>query len=611
MNKSSFEQNIQGVANLIGDDTNKSFSDKEVADGVVGQPIDELELNMSDDKLISLSKKWEAIYAPYEGKIKPLQDQNKAYYLGKTDNGSDKVKSANLIFEAEETFIPQALSKNPEPVVWSDNTMEGKQASDDIKTMLQYQAYSQNLRRKLGVMVRHWSIYYIGVMKHGYDKKINDIKSELRKPKNFILDPDGYVNENGEFIGKFLGERIESTAEELVAMFPKHKVAITLKADGKMGTEVVRTEWWTDEYSFTKFGEIILDKYKNPFFNYDKSETEVDDFGNESQTVTPGLNHFGQAKMPYTFLSVFSLQEKPHDITNLIEQSIPNQDRITDREIQISVNLAASNNSITLSGQSFDKETAGEAASALEKGHPILIPDGNMDAVRRVPANAIPQSVFQAQMNDKEALRSIFGTSGLSASSESRDTTARGMILNQNQDSSRIGGGVGEAIEGVAANIFNWWLQMMYVFYDEPHYASMVGNGQAVNYVQIINSNIDRHFIVKVEPNSMQPKDEITEQNLAIDLANKGWLDPINLFKKLSYPDPMETAKMVTLYKIDPMAYMQQFFPENAPMVNQPNAPDNPLDMNGIPTPQEQTLSAPPASSELSQVPLNTAAMPQ
>lgn len=136
MYKDSFTQNIQGVANLIGDDTNKTFSDKEVADGVVGQPIDELELNMSDEKLVTLSKKWEAIYAPYEGKLKPLQDFNKAYYLGKTDNGSNKVKSANLIFEAQETFIPQALSKNPEPVVWSDNTTEGKTASNDIKTML-------------------------------------------------------------------------------------------------------------------------------------------------------------------------------------------------------------------------------------------------------------------------------------------------------------------------------------------------------------------------------------------------------------------------------------------------------------------------------------------
>ena len=611
MEKDPFTLNIEGVQNLVSSDTNKTFSTKELENGVVGQPIDELELNMSDDKLLSLSKKWEVLYTTYEAKLKYRQDDNKRYYLGRDENGNEKVKSANLIFEAEETFIPQALSKNPEPVVWSDNTTEGKQASDDIKTMLQYQAYSHNLRRKLGVMVRHWSVYFLGVAKHGWDKKINDIKTELINPKNILLDPKGYIDENGDFKGKFLGERRESTAQELIDLFPKFKEYIILKVDGKLGTEVVRTEWCTDDYCFVVFGEVVLDKYKNPYFNYDKTNTEIDEYGIQTQTVTPGKNHFAIPKMPYTFLSVFSLQEKPHDVTNLIEQSIPNQDRITDREIQISRNLAAGNNSITFSGQSFDKETAAEAARAVEVGHPILIPDGNMDSVRRVPANAIPQSVFQAQQNDKETLKAVFGTSGISATPQTPDTTARGMILNQNHDSSRIGGGVGEAIEAVAANIFNWWLQMMYVFYDEPHYAAMIGNGQAVNYVQLINSNIDRHFIVKVEPNSMQPKDEITQQNLAIDLANKGWLDPINLFKKLNYPDPMETAKMVTLYKIDPMAYMQQFFPENAPMVNQPNSPANPPDMNRIPTPSDQTLSAPPASPSLSQVPLSTNALPK
>lgn len=611
MDKSPFEQNVQGVNNLISSDTNKTFSSKEIEEGVVSEPIDELELNMSDDKLNKLSKSWETQYITYEAKIKYRQEDNKKYYLGREDGGNDKVKSANLIFEAEETFIPQALSKNPEPVVWSDNTTEGKQASDDIKTMLQYQAYTKNLRRKLGVMVRHWSIYFIGVAKHGWDKETNDIKTELINPKNILLDPKGYVNENAEFVGKFIGERRESTAQELIDLFPKYKAYITLKVDGKLGTDVVRTEWHTDKYTFVKFGDVILDKYKNPYFNYDKTETEIDEYGNEIQSVTPAKNHFGIPKMPYSFLSVFSLQERPHDVTNLIEQSIPNQDRITNREIQISRNLAAGNNSITLSGQSFDKETAAEAARAIEVGHPILIPDGNMEAVRRVPANAIPQSVFQAQQNDKETLKQVFGTSGISASPQTPDTTARGMILNQNHDSTRIGGGVGEAIEGVAANIFNWWLQMMYVFYDEPHYAAMIGSGQAINYVQLINSDINRHFIVKVEPNSMQPKDEITEQNLAIDLASKGWLDPINLFKKLNYPDPMETAKMVTLYKIDPMAYMQQFFPENAPMINQPNSPANPPDMNGIPTPSDQTVSAPPASPDLSQVPLETNALPK
>jgi hypothetical protein len=600
METDPFTQNILGVANLISDDSNKIITKVQLENGVIGMPEDVLTLKMDDEELIKLSKQWEARYVVYEAKIKGRQKKNKKYYLGREEGSLTSPVSSNLIFESEEIFIPQALSKNPEPVVWSDNTDEGKDASNDIKTMLQYQAYTKNLRRKLGVMVRHWSIDFIGVVKHGWDKKINDFVTEIRKPKNFILDPNGYVNENCEFAGKYVGEKIPSTAKELIEMFPKHKVYITLKVDGKLGTEVVRTEWWTNEYCFIMFGDVVLDKYKNPFFNYDKNETDEEGV----KTSTPGKNHFGVSKMPYTFLSVFSLQDQPHDETNLIEQAIPNQDRITERENQITRNLASANNSLVLSGIAFDKETATEAAHAVEIGHPILSPNGDTSAVVRLPANSIPNSVFTAQENDKDSLRSVFGTNGLSSQQQSADTTARGMILNQSHDSSRIGGGVGESIEAVASNIFNWWLQLMYVFYDEVHYGAMVGNGQAVTYVQVINSNMNRHFVVKVEPNSMQPKDEITEQNLAIQLYQQKALDPITLFKKLNYPDPLETAKMVTMWTINPQLYMQTFFPEamGVPDSANPQTGQQPQQLQGD---TQDSLSQPSASPSLSQVPLN------
>ena len=108
----------------------------------------------------------------------------------------------------------------------------------------------------------------------------------------------------------------------------------------------------------------------------------------------------------------------------------------------------------------------------------------------------------------------------------------------------------------------------------------------------------------------MQPKDEITEQNLAIELANSGWLDPINLFKKLNYPDPMETAKMVTLYKINPQMYMQQFFPEQPQSpIQQPQG--NPPDMQAQPGSPPPQLSQPAASPALSNVPINSLATPK
>lgn len=609
----AFQQNIDGVRNLVDSDTNKTYTEGTYSDGV-GELTDVLDLPMSNEELISLKDEWESKYAAYGPKVEKRQETNKLYYQGKqraSGLNNDRVVASNIIFEAEETFIPQALSKNPEPVVWSDNTEEGKLASNDIKTMLQYHADVLCLRKKLGVMVRHWSIYFLGVIKHGWDDKVSDIKLDVRNPKNFVLDPEGYIDEFGNFCGQFLGERIKKSAKDLIEMFPKHKAEIILAVDGKLGTQLIYTEWWTDEYCFSTFRDIVLDKHKNEFFNYDeeKENTMADQlqYGLPATETIEARNHFATPKMPYTFLSVFSLQEQPHDITNLIEQNIANQDNINDREDQISKNLRNGNNSIAVSGLSFNAETARQAAQALEDGDPVLVPDGQVEnAIKRLPASDIPAGVFNSLQIEKENLRSIFGVQGLAATSQDENQTARGMILNQSHDTTRIGGGIGDAIEQVADNVFNWWLQLYYVFYDEAHYGAIMGSGSAVEFVAILNSDLKRQFVVSVTPDSMQPKDEISEMNLAMSLADKGWLDPINLFKKLNYPDPMETAKMVTLFRLDPMMYMQTFFPENAPMMA-PNLPNNPPDMGmevGQP-PADDTLAAPPASAELSQVPLS------
>ena len=594
-----FLQNILGVNNLITSETNKTDS-KLTDHEPVGELVDQYTLDMSDEECLALADSWERKYASYEGKINEKQRRNNEYYKG-TQNKTDVPIASNIIFESQETFIPQALAKNPEPVVWSDNTPEGKEESNDIKTMLQYHADVLCLNRTLGVTLRHWSIYYIGIVKHGWDKKSNDITLENRNPKNFILDIDGYIDVKGVYKGKYLGERIQSTAQDLVDLFPEKETEIKLKVSNKMGTQVQRIEWWTDEYCFTTFFDIVLDKHKNEFFNYETEEEGMDENNEIVKTATPGKNHFAHPQMPYNFLSIFSLQEAPHDITNLIEQNIANQNRITDRDLQIDKNLRSGNNSLILDPTNFNQETARQAAAAVEDGDPIL---GDPKGVTRLPASPLPSGIIESQTIAKDALRGSFGVQGLSSQKQTSSTTARGMILNQSHDATRIGGGVGDALEQLADSIFNFQLQMYYVFFDEEHYAAIMGAGKAVEYVALNMANKNRQFVVSVSPDSMKPKDEVSEMNLATELANSGWLDPINLFKKLNYPDPMETAKMVTMWKISPQLYMQQYFPENGPP-QPPGANPNPPDMNPVPGTPETNLAQPQASSELSQVPIN------
>lgn len=603
MQPDPFIQNVLGVADLVDNPTNKLLENLHDNEGVVSDEIDELKLDMTDEELLNLKKDYEAKYSTYEGKIAPRQKQNKAYLQGTQTQSGLGIKTipSNLLFEATATFVPQALAKNPEPVVFSDNTEEGKLASNDVKTVLQFLAMTLGLRKKLGLMVWHWGIYFTAVMKYGWDAETNQISCEVRKPANFLLDPDGFVDEFGDFKG-WTGERIQSTAKELIDLFggkvstPEERLApdykesiadyISKDVDNKLGTSVVRTEWWTDKFSFTTYKEKVLDKHKNEFFNYEEGKT----------------NHFAIPKKPYTFLSVFSLQEQPHDFTNLIEQNIANQDDITFNDKHIQKNLAHGNNAILMDDKFFTSETAHQGADAIEQGDPILAPKGT---VERLPANALPQGTLESQDRRKETLRSIYGTQGLTANTKP-DQRVRNNIMNEQHDSSRIGGGMGDSLETVASSYFNWMLQLTYVFYDEKHYAAIMGQASAVEYVGLMMVGHQRYYVVSVQPDSMSPKDEISEQNLAIERWSSKAIDPIGFMKAINDPDPVNSAKRLVLWTINPQLYLQQYFPELGQPQDSTNT-QNPLDIqNGIQGGQEaETLSAPPASSALSQVPIN------
>lgn len=596
-------RNIDGVSQLVTSKTNKISGGGTLgSEGVQGEEVDILELPMEDSDLLFLATQVEAKYKGYESKIKPRQESNLKYYLGKQTVPSQVLTdgqpiSANLIFESEEVFLAAALAKNPEPVVYSDNSDEGNAVANDVKTMLQYHADAQNLRAKMTLMTRNWTLDFLSVMKHGWDEASGDIICEVRDVKKFVFDPEGYVDSYGDFIG-MLGEKVSTTAQNLVDMFPKHKDFITVMCEGKMGTTVIYTEWWTDDYTFSSFQGKVLDKSKNPHFNYEDSKK----------------NHFSRPKKPYSFLSVFSIQTQPHDITGLIEQVIPNQNRVTRRTEQLDYNLSRANNSDVFSATNFNQEEAKQAAEAMRKGNPIIVPAGRpiAEAINRLQSPTVGAEFFNALEVDKGDVRSIYGVQGISAQPKDEDQTARGMILNQQYDNSRIGGGVGDKLEVTAKNAFNQWVQFYYVYYDEEHFAAVLGQMKATEYITLSSGNLTRSVIVTVSPDSMKPKDEVTLMNQALALWEAKALDIKTLLTVMNFPDPQKTAAQVWLYQTNPQAYGALNFPEltqqlqalsqggQAPQQGQATQP--PELANGEPP---QPLSGVQANSSLSQVPLN------
>lgn len=626
-----FSLNVRGVADLVENPINKvptGISDN--PEGQSGERIDVLTLDLDDEELLRLSNEYEAKYAPYGTVIEQIGKRNLESYLGKKADGQWLApmgpSAPNLQFEAEETFLAAALAKNPEPVVYADNTDEGNKVASDVKTMLAFHADHLALKQKLKIMVRQWSIRHLGVLKYGWNERGQDIDVKTRRIHNFLFDPEGYVDEYGDFIG-WLGERMDVTASKISEMYPKHKSHIIAVVQGKMGTKCTYTEWWSadDEYTFVTFKGKVLSKNRNQYFNYPQESIDpitgqpaVDPLTGEKM-MTRVMNQFGQPVKPYTFLSVYSLQEQPHDITGNIEQNIANQNKITARSEQIDFNVSASNNGYAYSEDNFNQETAKQASTARRKGNPILVPSGGPidKAIMPLPAQDLPAAIFNEVEIAKNDLRSSWGITGITSTTDDDDNTVRGEIIEQANDTSRIGGSIGESIEMVAKRAFQWFAQLYCVFYDESHFAAIMGNAKAVEYVTLTSADIDRQLVISVAPDSMKPKDEVTQINMAQALFDKGAIGPKTLLKMLDYPDADEAAADGMLYKLDQMAYMTLNFPEFAQkmqiaqqqtMAAQAQA-GGMQTAGGAPAPEDITepdapggLAAPMADAKLSQI---------
>lgn len=550
----------------LGKDVNKVHADS-VQEGVISDLTPELTLETSDKELLSLKKDWLKKWSPVKETLLARQKDSQNYWLGIQPNDflrnidtSDYKHPMvdNIIFEALETFLPEATRKNAEPVVRSDNTTEGNELAENVRKMLVHLADTLNVRLKLKSVTRNWALYFVGVSKTGWDIDENEISVDSLRPQKFIFDPEATITEGGKYTGAYIGEEKEDIAADLVKKFPAKKEQITTLVEGKMGTKVKYIEWWADygRMVFWTLKDVVLDKARNPHWNYDFTEEieEVDEFGEVSvrEESFTGANHFKQPQYPYTFLSVFNLGTTPFDATSLIEQNLGNQDLITKRQRQIDTNVDDMNGGWAISGElsGIEKEQASGAINAFRDGRGVWIPQGSVnEAVQRITGTGLPADVFNNLNDVRNELRSIFGVAGSTPQGTANENTVRGKIIVRQQDQSRTGGGVTEYIEQFADRQYNLMVQMMYVYYDEPHIASVIGQGNAIETVELRNTDLNRQLTISVKEGSMIPQDPLTKANQAIDLFSAGAISPQTLHERLDDPDPEKTVEQLIAFQ--------------------------------------------------------------
>ena len=579
---------IAGFASL-GENINKQNMEdveKDTKQGVVSEKLPELTLDMKDDDLIDLTKKWKKAWdeSPVKADFVMRGEENEEYWLGEHhDLPKSRVRATkgkrpdtdNLIFESLETFLPQATRRNPEPMV-SLHSSEKKEGEDTtikdkfvqkVKDRLADLADTTMVRLKLKKATRHWAIYLLGILKFGWDLDNDTPTARVIRPSKIILDPAATIDEDG-YTGQYVGEIVKREGATLLSIIgngdgakgAKKTINDLLEKDEK-GTTIQFIEWWTPEFMVWTLGKHILLKKKNPNWNYDEeletpeTTTKVDTFGVETEVEAEpkkAINHLSTPKIPYGFLSIFNLGDQPVDKTSLIGQNLSNQDRINRRNRQIDKNVKTMNNGLVVSlGRSGLSQSQAEGvAKALRKGGVVTIPDGSpRDAVDRPQVTGLPNDVFNDLVDTRSRLRDIFGTRGSTPAGIEKEKTVRGKILSRGFDADRIGGGISEYLEQLSDLQYNWYVQLLYV-YDSDF--------------QFLGDATPPKLKVSVKEGSLLPKDSTTIANQAIELGSAGMMSKKDMYERLEYPDPEGLAANVWLEANAP-----QLLFSNNPLVQQ------------------------------------------
>lgn len=596
----NFYNAVRGVMGLFST-TNKARGTDDESNASENFILPEFESSLKDDEIIKLTNQWLDFDSSYQKEIKRQQEDNVNYWIGKQFDDIEVAGTTkkplvdNLIFEAIETFLPIATKGNPQANVYADGSENGNILAKNMSDALLYQAERQKLRMKLKGATRNWALYMIGCVKIVWDSNENDMDTKVILPSRLIFDKHAEIDVGGVYKGEYLGERKKISARRLKKMFPKKEKYIDELVSGNLGTKLTYIEWWTNfDLFFTLEGEV-LGKFKNPHWNYDGKTTVVDPVTKEEIVEdVEGRNHFSAPQIPYLFLTIFNIGKRPHDDTSLVQQNIALQNDINKTKQQIARNVESQNNGIVLSGSHFTKEQAAEAATQLQRGNPLWVPSGDIRAsYSRDSAPALSRDVYQHLEDSRNELRNIFGTSGSSPQGLEGQKTVRGKILINQLDSSRIGGGVTEYIEQLANSIYNWYVQMMYVYYTEEHKFSVVGpKAQEQKTIQNLQFG-DIKFHVVVKDGSLIPKDPLTKRNEAMDLWSAGAIAPIPFFSALDYPNPYESAKELITWQLIQKGALppQVMFPD----LMAPPAPTGADQTNAVNPQEAQAEINPPA----------------
>lgn len=523
-----------------------------------------LALDVPDKELIENFKRWENDAKSYWDDPKGFdlenrRKKNERYYKG-IQLDESKLYSyqipyvQNELFIATETITAYTTSSDPSAeVLPEDDSTQSRVMAEDLEWGLNVHSEKFKLGEKIEKIERSMYLKYVGIMKLYWDETAQDIVPRVVEPENIVVDKGCRLGENPLFIC----ETCTATVQQIFNLFPDKKDAFMreigrVRSSSKLENSVYayKEVWFTEitdegetECVAWYIGNLLLDKKKNPNYLYNEDGVQL-------------TNFLPRPMKPYVFFNYMNSGVHLIDETTPFEQAIPLQDALNKRGRQIMENADTANSILVFKSGSISSD---EAENITRDPNQILLLQTQGDqpissAFGEITPHLLPNYVINDKQDIKNAIHSIMGTPsqfrGDSNSDSTTNTLGEAQIV-QSQASGRQDAII-RSLERGLDDYYKLLVQMMKVWYKDPKKFACRDNDGKFVLVELSRERIPDVAWVKVEHGTTQKKDKRRDEQVAMNLAQLGLIDPYNLFKDLGMKNADQRYDTLVKFKMSP-----------------------------------------------------------
>jgi hypothetical protein len=376
--------------------------------------------------------------------------------------------------------------------------------------------------------------------------------------------------------------------------------------------EVKYKEAWFGDYVICKIDQIILDKFKNPYWDWDgmlvteEEETQLNqstedggvygearrelmntikleqgnrkpaepvlgEDGNPIQTevkdavegeIPPNyghseaisykeyyFNYFDQPRKPYIFATILNNENSPIGRTDFITLARPLQNSVNKRKQDIGKNCELVNGIIKVDSTVMDKDDATRLAYEAQG---IIWGAGVVAGVQREVGSPLPTMVFEDMQDSRNEIDNIMAASSAFRGEREGQETKAGRLALIEQSYLRLNE-LTQVVDYVNGEIFSWFYQLSKIKYTEYHYAKWIGEEEALEILDLIQDDFETGSEISVIPGKTLPEDsEFRFEQAQADVA-AGFISPIDYLTIANYDNPKEMARNAVMYQQNPM----------------------------------------------------------